>query len=111
MLELFFNNVSKRDVSEAQSIMDTVHVSDHPSGWSLGYLTALQGMVQALRSDGKISPLLHRLVAGDGGSVKLLKRCFASRATSFLSSDFDKGYFAAWTLYMESLIVLQKRDS
>jgi len=111
ILELFFKSVSEGNVSEAQSIVDAAYIYDHPSEWSLGYSTALQGMVQALKADGKIHPLLRRLNVGDVEGVELLSRNFASRVSSFLSSDFDKGYFTAWALYMASLATSQKRDS
>jgi len=76
--------------------------------WSKGYINALEGMLLQSRSRSSRNPLVVQ-VREDPSEAASMIEDFRRRSEQEWGSDFDRGYFRAWTDFLEA-ILRYKRD-
>jgi hypothetical protein len=69
--------------------------------WSKGYYNALQGMSIALKSRNSRYAYIRQLDPYDLKKVKSVRKAFLEQSRDPLQSDFDKGFFTAWSDYLK----------
>jgi len=97
----YFVSLEARNYAEASRLLERMKGMIKEDDRSRGYFNALEGMRVALASgDGRYS-LIFRLSKYPG--LDKLKREFDQRVRNPLSADFDRGFFKAWSEYIDFL--------
>ena len=76
--------------------------------WIEGYVHALTGMIEALKTTHSMQPYIVELKNHDCNQLQITKEEFLSQLTP-LSTEFDQGYFQAWVDYIHYLLYQQRR--
>lgn len=103
----FFSLMRERKFSEAEKLLKNVERSlkranpDVNSEWIEGYLHALNGMITLLRSGEDPYSLMHSLDCEE--KIKKYDSEVARHAENPIHTDFDRGFFSAWSDYMQYL--------
>jgi hypothetical protein len=98
----YFQHVSHKNYSEALRELNQIEIDMTASEWQKGYINALQGMLIALRSDTRYA-YIKRIGEKDQQSITKLRRAFSHQAEDPLQTDFDRGFFSAWSDYLRAL--------
>jgi hypothetical protein len=98
----YFYAVSQKNFSEALRELNQIEIDLSASEWQKGYFNALQGMLIALRSDTRYA-YIKRIGEKDRQTITKLRRGFSYQAEDPLQTDFDRGFFSAWTDYLRAL--------
>lgn len=100
-----------RDFAGAERELESLRGRLAKAEWGRGYLAALEGMLTAYRNRNDKYALINRFPSGKEEIAPLLEE-FRLRSKSYVSSDYDKGFFHAWAdfaqLVAEGLIEVEK---
>ncbi len=100
-----FQLIVSRNFTEAERKLEELsqiaRKSSNPD-WSRGYLSALEGMLVALKANDDRYVFTNRINFNEK-VVSDLKKEFAANSASQTHDDFDRGFFTAWTDYVRVL--------
>ncbi|MFQ5998993.1 MAG: hypothetical protein ACE5KO_06775 [Candidatus Bathyarchaeia archaeon] len=96
LTQKFFERTSNRDFAEAERILIDIKDKMASSIWSQGYFVALQGILTAYKGKDDRYTLINKLDEPNE-KMPILEKEFYDRSKSITESDFDRGFFSAWT--------------
>lgn len=96
LTQKFFERTSNRDFAEAERILIEIKEKIASSIWSQGYFAALQGILTAYKGKDDRYTLVNRLDEIKE-KIPILEKDFYDRSKRITESDFDRGFFSAWT--------------
>lgn len=105
----FFRNISRKNLAEASREMSQIEKDTTTSEWHKGYFNALEGMLIALRSDTRYA-YIKRIGEKDQQGINKLRRAFTHHAEDPLQTDFDRGFFSAWSDYLRAFSQTQSNN-
>ena len=96
----FFQLLREGKRTAAKTVLEKIKQKSESSKWRQGYINALEGMVIAseTKEDQEVFINQIRIEKSDE-----LRRKFFQQSKNELHSDFDRGFFSAWTDYMQAL--------
>lgn len=92
----------KRDFAEAERILAQIKERISTPPWNKGYILALEGMLTANRAKDDQYSFFNRLQSEKSNLSKWME-LLKARAQNWMSPDFDRGFFTAWTDFIEFL--------
>ncbi len=100
--------VGRRSLTEAERVLekisleikDVVKDGRNQGRWQKGYLTALEGMLVAIKSGDTRYTLMNRLGAYDRKRIEEARHKFLAESRNQFEGDFDRGFFAAWAEFL-----------
>lgn len=99
---VYFQAITKRSIADAERILGDLKQKSASSEWSKGYMSALDGMLIAARSNDDQYSFISKINFAPE-KIEELKSEFISHSKNKLHDDFDRGFFSAWTDYMRLL--------
>jgi hypothetical protein len=100
-----FPLLKKRRWSRAEKVLDNVVDKNEEDEWIGGYVHALKGMILALKTGhASPQPFLFNLKSYDRQRIEEAKEGFIRLSKKPLNTEFDEGYFKAWTDYSQYLL-------
>lgn len=99
----FFQLVTAKQITEAERELLRIKEKMERTEWNHGYYKALQGMLAARRGNSENPAFFATMDLNDKRMVLDLKKEFQEKMESRLYTDYDRGYFSAWTDYMSIL--------
>jgi hypothetical protein len=99
----FFQLVTEKQLTEAERELLRIKEKIERTEWNHGYYKALQGMLISRRTNSDNPAFLTTLDANNKCALLDLKREFQGKVESRLYTDYDRGYFSAWTDYVSIL--------
>ena len=99
----FFQLVTEKQMTEAERELLRIKEKIERTEWNHGYYKALQGMLISRRTNSDNPAFLTTLDANNKRALLDLKREFQEKVESRLYTDYDRGYFSAWTDYVSIL--------
>lgn len=99
----FFQLVTEKQLTEAERELLRIKEKIERTEWNHGYYKALQGMLLARRGNSDNPTFLATLDLNDKHTLLDLKKEFQEKVESRLYTDYDRGYFSAWTDYVSIL--------
>ncbi len=103
----FFRLVVKREFGSAESLLTRIEDKLQDGDWKRGYLNALEGILLSSRSRSSASPLAREIMQ-DADKASSMLRDLKRRSSVRWDSDFDRGYFTAWTDYLKTVVKSEK---
>ena len=103
----FFSTMNERRFSDAEKLLKSVRRSlkrakpDVNSEWIEGYIHALNGMMTLLKSGEDPYSLIHSLDCKE--KIEKYSGEISRHAENPIHTDFDRGFFSAWSDYMQYL--------
>lgn len=104
----FFQLVTKRQFAEAERELEQVSKNVKKNEYNSGFLRALSGMILAHKSNDDQYVFLSSVNLKDKQELIKYRREFFKHQKHRLHSDFDRGFFKAWTEYMRVLIKIEE---
>jgi len=101
----FFEHITNDSRNNAKKILSRCKEVDTDSPWITGYITALRGMVYALRKNASVTPLIFELREKDGEELKTIRKEFTERIERTFTPEFDRGFLTAWIQYISVLLL------
>jgi hypothetical protein len=92
----YFHGISHNNLTDAFRELSKIENDMTVSEWHKGYFNALEGMLIALRSNTRYA-YIKRIREKDQQSINKLRRAFSNQAEDPLQTDFDRGFFSAWS--------------
>jgi len=109
LLARFLSCLTSGRYAEAERTLDVLRKRLAKKGdWGMGYLIALEGMLNARRANDEVAFILT--LEEDLGELKALKREFGSRVKS-LHGDYDKGFFSALRELASVALELRRQEA
>ena len=102
----YFQNITQRNLAEADRLLETLKQHSATTEWSKGYLNALEGMFIAKKSGDDSFSFIAKLELKPE-KINDLKNEFTAHARSNIHGDYDRGFFSAWSDYMRVLAKLK----
>jgi hypothetical protein len=99
----FFQLVTEKQLTEAERELLRIKEKIERTDWNHGYYKALQGMLAARRTNSDNPAFLTTIDPNNKHALLDLKREFQEKVESRLYTDYDRGYFSAWTDYVSIL--------
>jgi hypothetical protein len=99
----FFQLVTEKQLTEAERELLRIKEKIERTEWNHGYYKALQGMLLSRRTNSDNPAFLSTLDPNNKRALLDLKREFQEKVESRLYTDYDRGYFSAWTDYVSIL--------
>jgi hypothetical protein len=99
----FYPLIEKRRWTAAQGFLKLAVEKRLEDEWIEGYVHALTGMIEALKTNHSMQPYIFELKRHDCNQLQITKEEFLSQSTP-LSTEFDLGYFRAWIDYVHHLL-------
>jgi hypothetical protein len=93
-----FRFIVEKDLAKVERMLERIKVDLKKTDWNKGYLTALNGMASALRSENNQCVLILKMSAEN---LNDLKKTFLKNSKDQLFTDFDRGFFSAWVDYLD----------
>lgn len=104
----FFQLVANRQFAEAGRELERVSENVKKNEYNSGFLKALNGIILAHRSNNDQYVFLSNVNLKDKQELVKYRREFSKHQKNRLHSDFDRGFFKAWTEYMRVLIKIEE---
>ena len=104
----FFQLLTNRQFAEAERELERLNNNVKKNEFNRGFLRALDGMILANRSNDDQYVFLSNVNLKDKSDLIKYRREFSGQVKNKLHSDFDRGFFKAWTEYMRVLIKLEE---
>jgi len=104
----FFQLVTNRQFAEAERELERLSKNVKKNEFNRGFLKALNGMILAYRLNEDQYVFLSNANLKDKRELIKYRREFSKHQKSRVHSDFDRGFFKAWTEYMRVLIKLEE---
>lgn len=102
----FFQLVTNRQFAEAERELERLRKDVKKNEFNSGFLWALNGIVLAQKSNDDQYVFLPSVNFKDRQELRRYRREFSGHEKNRLHSNFDRGFFKAWTEYMRVLIKL-----
>ncbi|HVP41548.1 MAG TPA: hypothetical protein VMS95_06315 [Candidatus Krumholzibacteriaceae bacterium] len=99
----FFQLVTEKQLTEAERELLRIKEKIERTEWNHGYYKALQGMLVAKRTNSDNPAFLTIIDPNNKRALLDLKKEFQEKVESRLYTDYDRGYFSAWTDYVSTL--------
>jgi hypothetical protein len=96
----FFQHIADRQWANAHAVIRQIHNSTTTKDeeWKVGYITALQGMLAARRTNQtKHTPFIAQI--DESSNIDDLEIFFIEQTQIELNTEFDKGFFQTWYEY------------
>jgi hypothetical protein len=103
----YFQLIVKRQFTEAERELERLKQKMQKTEYNRGYFRALYGMYLSRKSSSDSYALFSKLDLTDKASIHMYRREFLEHAKNGLHSDFDRGYFSAWSDCMRILARLE----
>jgi len=103
----FFQLLTNRQFAEAEREIERLNKNVKKNEFNRGFLRALDGMILAHRSNDDQYVFLSNTNLKDKQELVKYRREFSGHVKNKLHSDYDRGFFKAWTEYMRVLIKLE----
>ena len=101
----FFPLLRKRRWAKAERFLKRDVEKNVEDDWREGYAHALRGMITALRMDhSPPQPYILKLKGYDGSQLQEAKKQYIRQYKTPPYTEFDRGYFQAWTDYIHHLL-------
>jgi hypothetical protein len=101
----FFPLLRKRRWAKAERFLKRDVENRMEDEWTKGYAHALKGMITALKMDhSPPQPYILKLKSYDKKQLQEAKEQFGRKIKKPPNTEFDQGYFRAWTDYMHHLL-------
>ena len=94
----YFHLIKNRNFAEADCIFDNIKNSSKKSDRLNGFLSALEGMRLSIYTNEKYAFIVQ--LPTFQNDLQKLKKDFDKKIRNPLSTNFDKGFFAAWLEYI-----------
>jgi len=104
----FFQLLANRQFAEAERELERLSENVRKNEFNRGFLGALNGMILAYRSNGDHYIFLSNANLKDQQELIKYRREFSKHQRNRLHSDYDRGFFKAWSEYMRILIQLEE---
>lgn len=104
----FFQLITNRQFAEAERELERLSKDVKKNEFNSGFLKALNGMILAHRSDNDRYVFVSKANLHDKRELTKYRREFSKHEKNKLHSDYDRGFFKAWTEYTRVLIKLQE---
>jgi hypothetical protein len=104
----FFQLVTNRQFAEAERELERLSKNVKKNEFNTGFLRALNGMILAHKSNDDQYVFLSNANLNDKRELIKYRREFSRHEKNKLHSDYDRGFFKAWTEYMRVLIKLEE---
>lgn len=98
----YFHLLIARDFTSAEQLLKHIEEKLKGDQWDTGYLNALHGILLSRRAKPSSGTLASQ-VLDDPKRISSAKKDFEKRSRTSWGSDFDRGYFSAWTDYLKTL--------
>ena len=96
LLLRFLNNLLDRRFTDAERVLESINDGDFSDKeFKKGYINALEGMLLSSRS-GDERDFFNKANFHDD-EIKELQKEFSSMREKISTSNFDRGYFSAWS--------------
>ncbi len=105
-MQKYFQNITQRNLAEAERLLETLKQHSSSTEWSKGYLNALDGMFIAKKSGDDSFAFIVKLELKPE-KINELKEEFTAHTRSNIHEDYDRGFFSAWVDYMRALAKLK----
>lgn len=99
----FFQLVTARQLTEAERELQRIKEKIERTEWNHGYYRALQGMLLSKRNNNDQTTFLSSIDPNNKRAILEFRREFQEKTESRLYTDYDRGFFSAWTDYMSVL--------
>ena len=99
ILKLFI----ERKLKDARKSLEKLELTLTDKEWNKGYFNALQGMSLSLKSKNSRYIYLNQIPTDDPKKIDDIRKKFLKQAQNSLHTDFDKGFFSAWSDYLKLL--------
>jgi hypothetical protein len=99
----FFQLVTARQLTEAERELQRIKEKIERTEWNHGYYRALQGMLLSKRNNNDQTTFLSSIDPHNKRALLDFRREFQEKMESRLYTDYDRGFFSAWTDYMSVL--------
>ena len=104
----FFQLVTNRQFAEAERELERLSKNVKKKEFNTGFLRALNGMILAHKSNDDQYVFLSNVNLKDKRELIKYRREFSRHEKNKIHSDYDRGFFKAWTEYMRVLIKLEE---
>jgi len=104
----FFQLLTNRQFAEAEREVERLSSNVKKNEFNKGFLRALNGMILAHRSNDDQYVFLSSMNFNSRPELIKYRREFSRHVKNKLHSDYDRGFFKAWTEYMRVLIKLEE---
>ena len=104
----FFQLLTNRQFAEAEREVERLSNNVKKNEFNSGFLRALNGMILAHRSNDDQYVFLSSMNFNNRQELIKYRREFSRHIKNKLHSDYDRGFFKAWTEYMRVLIKLEE---
>ena len=103
----YFQLIVKRQFTESERELERLKQKMQKTEYNRGYFRALYGMLLSRKSSSDNYSLFSKLDLTDKASIHMYRREFLEHTKNGLHSDFDRGYFSAWSDCMRILARLE----
>ncbi|MEM2920997.1 MAG: hypothetical protein QXF26_01620 [Candidatus Bathyarchaeia archaeon] len=109
----------RRGLSDAERVLEKIQLeiksisskkSKDEEHWQRGYLSALEGMLVAIKSGDTRYALITRLPTFDRKRIIEARRRFQVESRNQFEGAFDRGFFAAWAEFLRFVEEAQVKD-
>jgi hypothetical protein len=104
----FYPLLKKRRWTTAYGFLKLVTEKRLEDEWIEGYVHALKGMIEALKTNHPPQPYIFELTGYGGDQLQEAEREFINQSLP-ISTVFDQGYFQAWIDYIYHLLYQKRR--
>lgn len=104
----FFQLLTSRQFAEAEREVERLSNNVKKNEFNSGFLRALNGMILAHRSNDDQYVFFSSMNFNNIPELIKYRREFSRHVKNKLHSDYDRGFFKAWTEYMRVLIKLEE---
>lgn len=109
-LHRFFPWLKRRRWTNAERFLKQVMEKDVKDEWKKGYTQALKGIMITLKGGhSQPQPYILKLKRYDRGQLQEAGKEFVKLSKKPLKTEFEKGYFQAWTDYTRHLLHQRNR--
>jgi len=103
----FFQLVTVRQLAEAERELQRIKEKIERTEWNHGYYRALQGMLISKRNNNDQNTFFATIDTSNKRALLNFRREFQEKVENRLYTDYDRGFFSAWSDYMS---VLRRMD-
>jgi hypothetical protein len=95
----FFQLLGARRFAEAERVLERIRSSTNETEWNKGYMSALDGVLLAMKTNDSYA-FLSNINFEDEKELKKHRKVFLKEYKNKIHTDFDRGFYAAWSDYM-----------
>ena len=95
----FFQLLKGRRFAEAKRVLERIRQKTNETEWNSGYLHALDGILLATKSNDSYA-FIKSVNFEVEKDLKKNRKEFLKQYKNKINTDFDRGFFAAWSDYM-----------